>query len=57
MKFEYFYQRALERKGSKQAINDRLPHIATDAELAARGDDRYLAAITKCVFRAGLCGV
>ena len=53
MKFEYFYQRALERKGSQQAIDERLPHVASDKELIERGDDRYLAAITKCVFRAG----
>lgn len=53
MKFDYFYQRALERKGSQQAIDQRLPHVASDQELIARGDDRYLAAITKCVFRAG----
>lgn len=53
MKFNYFYQRALERKGGQQAINERLPVLATAAELTALGDDRYLAAITKCVFRAG----
>lgn len=53
MKFEHFYQRAIERKGDEQAVRERLPYVATAAELAAQTDDRYLAIMTKCVFRAG----
>ncbi|TRW48392.1 DNA-3-methyladenine glycosylase I [Aliidiomarina halalkaliphila] len=53
MKFEIFYQRALERKGGLQKVSERLPYVATADELRALGDDRYLATITKCVFRAG----
>lgn len=53
MKFEMFYQRALERKGTVGAVSERLPYVATADELRALGDDRYLATITKCVFRAG----
>ncbi|WP_194756680.1 DNA-3-methyladenine glycosylase I [Aliidiomarina indica] len=53
MKFEAFYQRALERKGGFQAVSERLPYVATSEELCALGDDRYLSTITKCVFRAG----
>lgn len=53
MTFEYFYQRARERKGGQQAVEQRLPRVASPEELVALGDDRYLSAITKCVFRAG----
>ncbi|RUO29598.1 DNA-3-methyladenine glycosylase I [Aliidiomarina soli] len=53
MKFDHFYQLAIERKGSKAAVRERLPHVANARELTEFGDDRYLAALTKCVFRAG----
>ncbi|MGX5913455.1 DNA-3-methyladenine glycosylase I [Aliidiomarina sp. Khilg15.8] len=53
MKFEWFYQKAIERKGSKAAVDAVLPRVASAAELRALGDDRYLAAMTRCVFRAG----
>lgn len=53
MKFDYFYQRAIKRHGGEAKVAERLPHLATERELAERGDDRYLSAITKCVFRAG----
>lgn len=53
MKFSGFYQRAIERMGSKSAVEARLPDVASTHELIARGDDRYLSAITRCVFRAG----
>ena len=51
MKFQHFYQRAIERKGSETDVLARLPQLATAAQLQALGDDRYLSAITKCVFR------
>ncbi|MBA3988554.1 MAG: 3-methyladenine DNA glycosylase [Idiomarina sp.] len=35
------------------AVQARLPEVASAQQLAELGDDRYLAAITKCVFRAG----
>jgi 3-methyladenine DNA glycosylase Tag len=53
MGFEWFYQKAIERKGSKEAVEASLPKVATAAELKGLGDDRYLAAMTRCVFRAG----
>lgn len=53
MKFAKFYQRAIERKGSKAAVEERLPRVASADELRATGDDRYLSVITRCVFRAG----
>ncbi|WP_113907661.1 DNA-3-methyladenine glycosylase I [Aliidiomarina celeris] len=53
IQFDYFYLRAQARHGGKEAVQARLPRIASDNELRQLGDDRYLAAITKCVFRAG----
>lgn len=53
MEFKHFIELAHQRKGGAAAVNDLLPQIASRKELEARGDDRYLAAITKCVFRAG----
>ncbi|MEX1221746.1 MAG: DNA-3-methyladenine glycosylase I [Idiomarina sp.] len=53
MKFDYFYQRALERSGGEQALLKRLPTVASKAELEAHDDSFYLAEITRCVFRAG----
>ncbi|KFZ30555.1 3-methyladenine DNA glycosylase [Pseudidiomarina salinarum] len=53
MKFAYFYERAVARSGGEEALQKRLPMIATKAELEARDDSFYLAEITRCVFRAG----
>lgn len=53
IQFDYFYQRAKARHGSEKAVRERLPRIATHDELQQLGDDRYLSALTKCVFRAG----
>lgn len=53
MKFAYFYERALARQGSERALTARLPQLAHSTAIAALGDDRYLAEITRCVFRAG----
>lgn len=53
MKFEYFLNLAHQRKGGPSAVRERLPKVASHAELSGISDDRYLAAITKCVFRAG----
>lgn len=53
MTFEHFHQLALKRKGSLAILEQRLPYVASPQELIDTGDDRYLAALTKCVFRAG----
>lgn len=53
MKFEYFLDLAYQRKGGPSAVRERLPKVASHAELSGISDDRYLASITKCVFRAG----
>ncbi|MEM8769381.1 MAG: DNA-3-methyladenine glycosylase I [Pseudomonadota bacterium] len=44
---------AAARKGGADALEDILPQPASDRRLKARKDDRYLAEMTKCVFRSG----
>lgn len=51
--FDSIFQRAAERKGGAAALEALLPHAAAAAELEARPDDRYLAEMTRCVFRSG----
>ena len=51
--FDSLLQRASERKGGAAALRELLPPAATPAVLQAHPDDRYLAEMTKCVFRAG----
>lgn len=53
MKFAYFHDQALARHGSEQAIAARLPVVASRDSIRQIGDDRFLAEITRCVFRAG----
>lgn len=53
MGFQNIYQQAAARKGGKAALQALLPRVATADELAALGDDRYLAEITRCIFKAG----
>lgn len=53
-KFSLIYQRALDRKGGETQLARLLPTgIKTAAELSAISDDRYLAEITKAIFKAG----
>jgi 3-methyladenine DNA glycosylase Tag len=51
--FDSILQRAAERKGGAAALEALLPKAASAAELEALGDDRYLAEMTRCVFRSG----
>ena len=51
--FDSIFQAAAERKGSVAALLDILPEPATDRALKSRPDDRYLAEMTRCVFRSG----
>lgn len=51
--FDSIEQRAAERKGGRAALEDILPKPAGNAALRRRPDDRYLAEMTKCVFRSG----
>ena len=53
-KFDVYYQRALERKGGEKELKALMPdNLKTDNELMAIPDDRYLAKMTKSVFKAG----
>lgn len=52
-RFDSIFQRAAERKGGADALEALLPRAASPAELRDRTDDRYLAEMTKCVFRSG----
>ena len=51
--FDSIFQRAAERKGGVAALEALLPHASSPEELRAHPDDRYLAEMTKCVFRSG----
>lgn len=53
MGFAAIHERALARKGGPESLSSLLPHVATPLELIELADDRYLAEITRCVFRAG----
>lgn len=51
--FASIFQRAAERKGGAEALEEILPRAAGNRALRARPDDRYLAEMSKCVFRSG----
>ncbi|RUO63787.1 DNA-3-methyladenine glycosylase I [Pseudidiomarina insulisalsae] len=52
MKFDYFYERALARKG-EQELQARLPKLTPAQQLRERDDAFYLAELTRGIFRAG----
>lgn len=53
-KFEEIYQRAAQRKGGEAALNQLTQvELKTPRQLADIPDDRYLASITKFIFKAG----
>ena len=51
--FATVYQRACERKGGERALRELLPRVRSRRALAATGDDRALAEMTRCIFQAG----
>jgi 3-methyladenine DNA glycosylase Tag len=51
--YQRFLERAIIQHGSVIAIDDRLPASLDKAALIAIKDDRYLAEMSACVFRAG----
>lgn len=53
MSFSRIYDQAAARKGGEVALRSLLPRVAEPGELPAMADDRYLAEITRCVFKAG----
>ncbi len=52
-KFEQALTAAQASKGGAQALETSLPKVKSSKALAKIGDDRYLAEMSKCVFRAG----
>ncbi len=52
-KFTQIQERAERRKGGAAALEKLLPQVETKKRLAAKGDDRYLAMMTKCINQAG----
>ncbi len=53
LEFNQLFDTAAHRKGGADALELLLPAPRTPAELGDMGDDRFLAAMTRCVFRAG----
>ena len=51
--FQEIYHRAAKEKGGENALGELLPQAKTPDELKATPDDRYLAEMTKGIFRAG----
>lgn len=51
--FDELYAIAVERKGSKEAVEAHLPKAKTKAELAALPDNRWLAEMARAIFQAG----
>lgn len=51
--FDSILQRASERKGGRAAVEALLPRAADADTLKRLPDDRYLAEMTRCVFRSG----
>ena len=51
--FDKLYAIAVERKGSKEAVEAHLPKAKTKAELAALPDNRWLAEMARAIFQAG----
>ncbi|WP_277053340.1 DNA-3-methyladenine glycosylase I [Zestomonas thermotolerans] len=52
--YQWLYQYCLNRFGSVEALEARLPQPKSPEELRALGDDRYLSIISLRIFRAGL---
>jgi 3-methyladenine DNA glycosylase Tag len=52
-KFDKIFARAAKRKGGEAALEELLPKPKTPAQLKRTKDDRYLAEMTRCVFRSG----
>ncbi len=51
--FQQCYQQALDLQGGEQALQEKLQKAKTPAQLKKIPDDRYLAEMAACIFRAG----
>ena len=52
--YQWLYEYCLNRFGSVEALEARLPQPKSPAELAEVGNDRYLSLLSLRIFRAGL---
>lgn len=53
-RFDEIYATACLHKGGEAVIEAALPSFSSSSELAARGDNEYLSAMSLRIFRAGL---
>lgn len=51
--YQRYLQRALDQHGGLEALEQRLPQPHSAEQLRALSDDRYLAEMAACIFRAG----
>ncbi|CAA0081673.1 DNA-3-methyladenine glycosylase 1 [BD1-7 clade bacterium] len=54
LSFNEIYQLAVQKQGSAEAVESRLPTYLSDSALRQKSDDRYLSDICLRVFMAGL---
>ena len=52
-RFSTIYRRACKRKEGEAELAKLMPKVRSARALAASGDDRYLAQMTRCIFQAG----
>ena len=52
-KFSTIEKRAAARHGGAEALADMMPGVRSARALAASGNDRWLAEMTRCIFQAG----
>lgn len=53
IEFSEIEQRAAARKGGAQALEALLEHPSTREQIGSTPDDRFLSAMTRCIFQAG----
>lgn len=51
--YQKIYQRAVKRKGNEKALRSLMPPVLSKTKIVQITDDRFLAAMTKCIFQAG----
>ncbi|MEM6704647.1 MAG: DNA-3-methyladenine glycosylase I [Acidobacteriota bacterium] len=51
--FEQIYARAVIRHGGEDAVDDQLSKPKSSRSLQRLGDDRFLSAMARCIFRSG----
>ena len=51
--YQRYLERAISHQGDLDTLEARLPAAKSDKQLCAQGDDRYLAEMAACIFRAG----